>query len=203
MVARDVEDARGLVGPLEELPDASEPQVAIVGGGFTGLSTALHCAEAGLSAHVLEAEHLGFGGSGRNVGLVNAAVWMPPDKVLETLGPDYGPKFIRRFSDGPSIVFDLIERHQIRCEMTKTGTIHAAHGPSGLRDLQSRHAAWQRLGEPVDLLKADEVAKLTGTEAFHGGLLDYRAGTINPMGYCRGLARAAEGAGARISRSIG
>ena len=47
--------------------------VAIIGGGFTGLSTALHCAQIGLDAHVLEAEQIGFGGSGRNCGLVNAA----------------------------------------------------------------------------------------------------------------------------------
>ncbi|MEM7671480.1 MAG: FAD-binding oxidoreductase, partial [Pseudomonadota bacterium] len=75
--------------------------VAIVGGGFTGLSSALHCAEKGLSAYVLEAEHIGYGGSGRNVGLVNAAAWMPPAKVRDELGPTYGPRFIERFGDGP------------------------------------------------------------------------------------------------------
>lgn len=173
--------------------------VAIVGGGFTGLSTALHCAQKGLSAHVLEANHIGFGGSGRNVGLVNASVWTPPAEVRDMLGPKYGDRFIRRFSDGPSFVFELIEKHQIRCEVTKTGTIHAAHGPSGLKDLQSRHAEWQRLGEPVDLLDAAQVAEMVGTKAFHGGLLDHRAGTINPMGYCRGLARVAKAAGANIT----
>lgn len=176
--------------------------VAIVGGGFTGLSTALHCAEKGLSAHVLEAEHVGFGGSGRNVGLVNASAWLPPAQIREKLGPTYGPRFVERFGDGPRTVFDLIEKHQIRCEATKEGTIHAAHAPSGFKDLQDRHAEWHRLGAPVDLLSRDEVEELTGTRAFHGGLLDHRAGTINPMGYCRGLARAAHGAGARISTGV-
>ncbi len=176
--------------------------VAIVGGGFTGLSTALHCAEKGLSAHVLEARHVGYGGSGRNVGLVNAAAWLPPAKVREMLGPDQGERFLRRFSEAPTVVFDLIERHQIRCEVTRTGTIHAAHGPSGWDDLQGRHAEWQRLGEPVDLLGREEVAEMVGTAAFHGGLLDHRAGTINPMGYCRGLARAALAAGANVSTGV-
>lgn len=176
--------------------------VAIVGGGFTGLSTALHTAEKGLSAHVLEAKHVGFGGSGRNVGLVNAALWLPPAKVREKLGPTYGERFLRRFSEGPALVFDLIEKHQMRCEATKTGTIHAAHGPTGLDDLKARHAEWQRLGEPVDLLSRADVASLVGTDAFHGGLLDHRAGTINPMGYCRGLARAATAAGAKISTAV-
>ncbi len=173
--------------------------VAIVGGGFTGLSTALHCAEKGLSAHVLEAEHLGYGGSGRNCGLVNAALWLPPQDVRAQLGPTYGPRFIKKFGNGPEYVFSLIEKHQMQCEVTRSGTIHAAHGPKGFVELQGRHKEWQRLGEPVDLLTRDEVSQMIGTDHFHGGLLDHRCGTINPMGYCRGLARAAVGAGARIS----
>ncbi|MEM1288163.1 MAG: FAD-binding oxidoreductase [Pseudomonadota bacterium] len=176
--------------------------VAIVGGGFTGLSTALHCAEAGLSVQVLEAKHIGFGGSGRNVGLVNAGVWHPPAKVKEKLGETYGPRFVKRFGEGPELVFSIIEKHQIRCEVTKTGTIHAAHAPSGYEDLKARHAEWQRLGAPVELLGRDRVAEATGTNAFFGGLLDQRAGTINPMGYCRGLARAARNAGAEISTGV-
>ena len=176
--------------------------VAIVGGGFTGLSTALHCAEKGLSAQVLEARQIGYGGSGRNVGLVNAGVWHPPAAVRKKLGELYGPRFIERFGAGPSYVFSLIEKHQIRCEATKTGTIHAAHAPSGFRDLKARHAEWQRLGAPVGLLDRKQVAEATGTRSFHGGLLDHRAGTINPMGYCRGLARAARGAGAQISTGV-
>jgi glycine/D-amino acid oxidase-like deaminating enzyme len=173
--------------------------VAIVGGGFTGLSTALHCAEKGLSAHVLEAEQIGFGGSGRNCGLVNAALWLPPQKVREKLGQTYGPRFIKKFGAGPEYVFSLIEKHQIRCEVSRTGTIHAAHSPSGFSELKERHNEWQRLGEPVDLLTRDEVSDMIGTTHFYGGLLDHRCGTINPMGYCRGLARAALATGATIS----
>ncbi len=176
--------------------------VAIVGGGFTGLSTALHAAEKNLSCHVLEAETIGYGGSGRNCGLVNAALWLPPQDVREKLGSTYGPRFIKRFGDGPEYVFSLIEKHQIQCEVTKTGTIHAAHSPKGFKELEGRHAEWQRLGEPVDLLSRDEVSDIIGTDAFYGGLLDHRAGTINPMGYCRGLGRAARGAGAVISTGV-
>ncbi|MEL6196513.1 MAG: FAD-binding oxidoreductase, partial [Pseudomonadota bacterium] len=180
----------------------TEVDVAIVGGGFTGLSTALHCAQKGLSAQVIEAERIGHGGSGRNVGLVNAGVWHPPAKVREKLGETYGPRFVERFGAGPAYVFSLIEQHQIRCEATKTGTLHAAHAPAGMDDLKARHAEWRRLDAPVDLLERDEMAEKTGTTAFFGGLLDQRAGTINPMGYCRGLARAALGAGAKIKTGV-
>ncbi len=176
--------------------------VAIVGGGFTGLSTALHCAEKSLSAHVLEAEQVGYGGSGRNVGLVNAGVWLPPKDVKEKLGSSFGSRFLKTFGEGPDLVFSLIERHQIRCEVTKTGTIHAAHSMRGFADLEGRWKEWNAMGQPVDLLNREDVSKLIGSEAFYGGLVDHRAGTINPMGYCRGLARAALGAGAKISTGV-
>jgi len=181
---------------------SSGVDVAIIGGGFTGLSTALHCAEKGLSSHVLEAKQIGFGGSGRNCGLVNAALWLPPQEVRKQLGTTYGPRFISEFGKGPAAVFSLIEKHQIRCEATHTGTIHAAHAPSGYKDLQGRAEEWERLGQPVELLDRDAVSELIGTRVFHGGLLDHRAGTINPMAYCRGLARAALGAGAEISTGV-
>ncbi|MGX9356749.1 NAD(P)/FAD-dependent oxidoreductase [Roseobacteraceae bacterium S113] len=133
---------------------------------------------------------------------MNAALWLQPQKVREKLGETYGPRFIKKFGSGPEYVFSLIEKHQIRCEVTRTGTIHAAHGPSGFKDLKERHQEWVRLGEPVDLLSREEVSGMIGTSHFHGGLLDHRCGTINPMGYCRGLARAAMGAGAKISTGI-
>jgi len=180
----------------------ADADVAIVGGGFTGLSTALHCAEKGLNAHVLEAEQIGFGGSGRNVGLVNAALWLAPQKVREKLGTTYGPRFIEHFGNAPEYVFSLIEKHQMRCEATRNGTIHAAHSTTGYLELSERHKEWVRLGKPVELLDREQVTGLVGTDAFHGGLLDKRCGTINPMGYCRGLARAAYGAGATISTGV-
>ncbi len=184
---------------LSALPQ--EVELAIVGGGFTGLSTALHAAEAGLDALVIEAKTLGAGGSGRNVGLVNAGIWLPPRAVKARLGP-HAAGFLERFGNGPQTVFDLIERHQIQCEATRNGTIHAAHAPAGMADLEGRAAEWRAMGAPVELLSREDIAEKTGTKAFHGGLLDRRCGTINPMGYTRGLARAAHQAGARIATGI-
>jgi glycine/D-amino acid oxidase-like deaminating enzyme len=172
--------------------------LAIVGGGYTGLSTALHAAEKGLDACVLEARQIGYGGSGRNVGLVNAGLWLPPQDVRAKLGGERGARLVDLLGDGPSCVMSLIERHQIRCELTRSGTIHAAHSESGFKDLSRRAEEWTRLGAPVRLLSRQEAAEKIGSSAFHGGLLDARAGTINPMGYVRGLARAARAAGARI-----
>lgn len=185
--------------PSQNSAVEGQVDVAIVGGGFTGLSTALHCVERGLSCHILEASQIGFGGSGRNVGLVNAAAWLPPQDVRKILGEDDGDRFISHFSRAPDYVFSLIEKYQIQCNATQTGTFHAADGPVGFADLVSRKAEWDRLGEPVDLLSRDEAESYIGSSAFYGALLDRRAGTINPMGYCRGLARVAIAAGALLS----
>jgi glycine/D-amino acid oxidase-like deaminating enzyme len=179
-----------------------DTDVAIVGGGFTGLSTALHLAEKGVEARVLEAETIGYGGSGRNAGLVNAGLWLPPQDVRARLGESRGASLISLLSDAPAYVFSLIERHQMQCEATRAGTIHAAHSPGGYQDLARRAEEWQRLGAPVELLDKAQAERKTGSSAFFGGLLDHRAGTINPMGYVRGLARAAIQVGAKVHTGV-
>ena len=176
--------------------------IAVVGGGYTGLSTALHAAGKGLDVCVLEARQIGFGGSGRNVGLVNAGLWLPPQDVRAHFGEERGAKLVQVLGDGPDYVMSLIEQHQIRCELTRTGTIHAAHSTSGFKDLSRRAEEWLRLGAPVRLLSKQQACEKIGSSAFYGGLLDARAGTINPMGYVRGLARAAKAAGARIHTGV-
>ena len=95
-------------------------EVAIVGAGFTGLSAAIHCAEEGMLCHVIEAEHVGYGGSGRNTGLVNAGAWLPPQDIIKQLGEDAGRKFVGIFSEAPSFVFGLIEKYNIECEAINT-----------------------------------------------------------------------------------
>ena len=145
---------------------------------------------------------LRHGGSGRNVGLVNAGLWLPPQDVVRKLGETKGANLVAALGDAPETVFSLIERHQIQCEATRAGTIHAAHSPKGFAELARRAEKWQRLGAPVELLSSEAAAEKIGSAAFFGGLFDRRAGTINPMGYVRGLARAARAAraaGARIT----
>lgn len=172
--------------------------VVIIGGGFTGLSAALHLAESGASVCLLEAHTVGHGGSGRNVGLVNAGLWTPPDEVEAILGERYGPRLNAVLADGPQTVFALIEKHGIACEAMRKGTLHCAHSAKGLADLENRHAQQQVRQAPVELLDADETARRTGTARYHGALWDRRAGTVQPLAYARGLARAAIAAGIAV-----
>src|ERR1700756_4927116 len=83
--------------------------VAVVGAGFTGLSAALHLAEGRKSVAVLEAADIGFGASGRNVGLVNAGLWVMPDELPQRLGPVHGPRLLQSLSDAPPGGFGLID----------------------------------------------------------------------------------------------
>lgn len=172
--------------------------VVIIGGGFTGLSAALHLAEAGVDCVVLEARTIGFGGSGRNVGLVNAGMWVPPDDVIATLGAEVGNRLLTELGEGPGLVYQLIEKHGMECEAVRAGTLHLAVGEEGVKDIKSRAAQWQRRGAPVEVLSAADAARLTGARGFAGALLDRRAGTVQPLAYARGLAQAAIKAGARI-----
>ncbi len=172
--------------------------VAIVGGGFTGLSAALHLAEMGVKAAVIEAYMIGYGGSGRNVGLVNAGMWVKPDDLIATLGVEAGGRLLNELGDGPSLVYDLVARHGMQCEAVRNGTLHMAVGPEGLKEITEREAQWKKRGAPVEALPADKAHALSGAEGFAGALLDRRAGTIQPLAYARGLARAALAAGAEI-----
>ncbi|SER49005.1 Glycine/D-amino acid oxidase [Faunimonas pinastri] len=173
-------------------------EVVIVGAGFTGLSAALHLAEAGRDVIVLEGEEIGFGGSGRNVGLVNAGMWVMPDELPAALGETHGERLLTMLGNAPRAVFDLVEKHGIECEVERRGTLHCAVGEKGLAELRDRARQWQARGAPVRLLEAGEAAAKIGTNAYSGALLDERAGTVQPLAYARGLATAAIAAGARV-----
>jgi glycine/D-amino acid oxidase-like deaminating enzyme len=180
------------------LAGARQADVVVIGGGYTGISAALHLAEGGAKVVVLEGTQVGFGGAGRNVGLVNAGMWVMPDTLTDVLGADYGERLLDFLGNAPRQVFDLVARHGIECEAEPVGTLHCAVGEKGLREIEDRAAQWQRRGAAVHLLDAAETARKVGTTAYAGALLDLRAGTIQPLAYIRGLARAALAAGADI-----
>lgn len=165
--------------------------VVVIGAGYTGLSAALHLAENGGNVVVLEAEEIGFGGSGRNVGLVNAGMWVMPSEVRGVLGEARGDRLLQQLGNATSLVFDTVERYGMDCQAVRNGTLHCAVGSAGLRNIAERARQWEQLGAPVELLDADATYSRVGTRAYSGSLLDRRAGTIQPLAYARGLASAA------------
>ena len=192
-------EASAPAGPVTpRLSGAVSADVVVVGAGYTGCSAALHIALSGAKPVILEAAEIGFGGAGRNVGLVNAGLWVMPDVVLEAVGADRGERIVRQLGEGPGLVFDLIARHNIACEAVRAGTLHCAADRHGVADLAERARQWQRRGVSVQLLEGHEAARLIGSDAFPAVLLDHRAGTIQPLAYARGLAAAAIRHGALI-----
>jgi glycine/D-amino acid oxidase-like deaminating enzyme len=180
------------------LAEEVRTDVAIIGGGFTGLSAALHLAEAGIAATVVEANEFGFGGSGRNAGLVNPGFWLPLPDIIKALGEEAGERMIDDLSKAPSVVFNLIKKHGITCEAVRNGNLHMAHSARGFADLAGRCEEWARRGAPVEMYDRSTTIDKTGTTAYQGAMLDRRAGTIQPLAYVRGLADAALNAGANL-----
>lgn len=172
--------------------------LAVIGGGFTGCAAALEAARMGAKVMVLEAHRVAHGGSGRNVGLVNAGLWLPPDTIVEQMGETEGARLVEALGAGPQRVFDTIVREGIDCEPVRAGTLHLAHSVAGLSDLQDRFRQGNSFGAPLQMLDTAEAARRTGSAAFHGALFDPRAGTVQPLGYCCGLARAAQEKGATL-----
>ncbi|MCX8999639.1 FAD-binding oxidoreductase [Rhizobiaceae bacterium BDR2-2] len=180
------------------LDAASTADVAIVGAGYTGLSAALHLAEAGRKVVLVEAVDVGYGGAGRNVGLINGGMWTMPQELPDVLGPIYGERLLDLLGDAPLYVRGLIQKHGIGCELETAGTLHLAVGESGLKEIEERQRQWSARGAPVTVLSAEETARRVGSTAYSGSLHDPRAGTLQPLAYARGLAQAAIAAGASI-----
>ncbi|MDG2339903.1 MAG: FAD-dependent oxidoreductase, partial [Paracoccaceae bacterium] len=180
------------------LQEHIEAELVIIGGGYTGLSAALAAAERGVKVVLVEAHQIGFGGSGRNVGLVNAGLWLPPEDINEAIGQTVGQRLTNILGSGPELVFGLIDKYNIACEPVRAGTLHCAHNSAGLADLQKRCNQMQAIGVDVALLTAEETQARIGAKRLLGSLFDPRAGTIQPLAYARGLARAAVEAGAQI-----
>jgi glycine/D-amino acid oxidase-like deaminating enzyme len=172
--------------------------VAIVGGGLTGLSTALHLAENGVDVVLLEAHQPGWGASGRNGGQVNPGLKHDPDQVEADFGPDLGRRMVALSGNAPKIVFDLIERHQITCSALRSGTMRSAITAKGAREVKASAEQWIRRGAPVTALERDDIGLATGTARYQAAMLDQRGGQLNPLSYARGLAQAAMLQGATV-----
>lgn len=183
-------DCQPLIGP-------SHAQVAIVGGGLTGLSAALHLAENGRDVAVLEAESPGWGASGRNGGQVNPGLYPDPDTVEQQFGAK-GVSMIDSSGQAAQMVFDLIKRHRIQCDARQTGWVRAAHNSAAVADLASKARQWGACGVAMRILSRQEITETIGTTAYKGGLIDPRGGNLHPLNYTLGLARAAQSAGARL-----
>ncbi len=192
--------------PSETLVGSLHAAVLIIGAGFTGCSTALHLAKAGTEVILLEGSEIGFGASGRNMGMVNASLSLNPKQVLRGLPDPFGKRFLDGLASSPALVRALIVEHSIDCGVGERGIVKLAHSRGGMRSISETARQWQERGAPIDLLTEEEVTQATGRASSFGGMLDHRNFLVQPLSYVRGLGAAAIAAGARIftqSRVLG
>jgi glycine/D-amino acid oxidase-like deaminating enzyme len=184
-------DTPPLAGPVQA-------DVCIIGGGYCGLSTALHLAEAGVRAVVLEAREPGWGASGRNGGQVIPGLKYDPDDLLKKYPGEAGERLVAFAGGTADRVFELILKHKMDVPWRRSGWIQGAHTETGHAEVARRAAQWQARGVGATVLDRAAVAAKLGTDRYLGGWLDPRGGAVQPLSYARELASAALVAGAAI-----
>ncbi|MBO1531579.1 FAD-binding oxidoreductase [Psychrobacter sp. F1192] len=187
-----------LIDTYSQMNSDTQATVCIIGGGYTGLSAAIHLAEKGVKVVLLESKAVGSGGSGKSVGLVNAGTWARPDDLNVALGEEAGERLTEALGQAPSLVFDLIERYNIDAQATRAGNIHMAHNAMGELDVDIRYEQLSRRGADVEILTGSKCHEYCGSTSINKALLDRRAGTLNPLAYTRGLAKVATDLGVTI-----
>lgn len=172
--------------------------VVVVGAGFTGCAAALAMAQRGARVRLLEANVVGWGASGRTGGQVIPGLKYDPDEIETMFGADLGPRMVNAVGSVGDEVFGLIDRHVISCDAQRKGWLQPAFSTRSLDLAIRRCESWQRRGANVAPVDRSQMARLLGTEHYLGGWEDRRAGHVQPMSYVRGLAAAAQRAGAMI-----
>jgi gamma-glutamylputrescine oxidase len=185
--------------PFPALDGDTRTDVAIVGGGYTGLSAALHLRERGYDVALIEAHRVGWGASGRNGGQLGSGQRQGQDWLEGKVGRDHARVLWDLAEDAKTLVKDLIARHAIDCGLTP-GIAYAGTTPAA-----ARHYAdyAESLARDYGYTQAEPLSRATMAEflhapGYHGGLMDMGAAHLNPLAYALGLARAARDAGARI-----
>ena len=184
--------------PRPELQGEISVDVAVVGGGFSGIATALTLAERGYSVAVVEAHRVGWGASGRNGGQVIAGI--SGEGAIEKQWGERGRALVASIRyRGHDIIAERIERFGIACDF-KRGWMEVSTRPSHQRRTVEHYESLVAAGEAqsFELVDKQEVARLLGTLAYHGGLIDMRSGHLHPLKLVLGEARAAESLGVRI-----
>lgn len=185
--------------PFPPLTGSARADVCIVGGGYTGLSAALHLAQTGARTVLLEAQTIGYAASGRNGGQIHSGQRKEQAALERWLGKAHARALWDLAEEAKELVRALIAKHAIACDL-KQGLVVAAHDRQALRDLEADtehlHAVYE--DRALSMLDAAGIARALGTGVYPGGRLDAGGGHLHPLKFARGLAEAAAKAGVTV-----
>jgi len=172
--------------------------VCVIGGGFTGLSAALHLAEAGFEVTLIEAERIAWGASGRNGGQICTAYNRSMAEIESLVGPEAARVFWDIDKMAKDLIRERVKRHSISCDL-HWGYLHAAAKPGHMNGMTETADEWARYGyAETEILDKSQLEQRLGTHAYHGALWERNAGHLHPLNYALGLARAASKAGVKL-----
>lgn len=181
-----------------ELTGEHQCDVCIVGAGFTGISSALHLAEAGFKVIVVDGNRIGFGASGRNGGQLVNSYSRDIDFIERHYGEQVAKKMASMAFEGQAIIRERVAKYQIDCDL-KEGGIFAACNKKQFAELKAKKALWESHGhDQLTLLSADEIQQHIGSDRYTGGLLDGLSGHVQPLNLVLGEAAAFEALGGVI-----
>ncbi len=187
------------LAPFAPLQGAQKADVCVVGGGYTGLSAALHLAQRGYDVVLCEAHRVGFGASGRNGGQVGSGQRQDQDWLERSVGREHARRLWDLAEEAKTLVKSLIRDHAM------PATFHPGVATACYTDAEVRasHTYTDRLRRDygyAEITSLDQTAirRLIGSAAYKGGEIDRGAGHVHPLNYAIGIAAAAARAGARL-----
>lgn len=184
--------------PYPQLNEAIRCDVCIVGGGFSGLSSALHLTEAGYDVVVLEAARIGWGASGRNGGQVVNSYSRDIDVIEARYGQQTAAMLGSMMFEGAEIIRQRIDRYAIACDY-RPGAVAAALTSRQFNELTQKMNHWQRYGhQQLELLDGEVMRRTVASERYVGGLLDRQGGHLHPLNLALGEAEAVRRHGGRL-----
>jgi gamma-glutamylputrescine oxidase len=191
-------DRDGMPAPRETLRGAIRADVAILGGGIAGCSAALHLAKRGYRVALLEARTVGFGASGRSGGQTIFGLAVSQKTLAAEVGRDDARRLFDLSVEALDLTQSLISENAIDCEY-HANHVHVAVKPRHLQELAEWvHELHEDGYSSARLLNRDELGAHVRSGRYLGGLIDPRSGHLHPLKFTRGVARAAETAGAKI-----
>ncbi|MFT5710360.1 MAG: gamma-glutamylputrescine oxidase [Halioglobus sp.] len=183
-----------------------EADVVVIGGGFTGVNTALELAERGRDVVLLEANRISWGASGRNGGQIIGGIGHDPERFQKHIGEEGVRAIYQMGLEAREIIRERVEKYQIDCDL-KWGYCDVAIKPRHMKAFAQWKAFEKTIGNPhpYTLLDREELKQYVNSDAYLGGLMNTGNGHIHPLNLCIGEARAGESLGMRLfeqSRAI-